>query len=341
MADIGSSSMGGGMGVTPSAVQDNWNGGDSRKAVQGGNGGDFGDLDAEGEDVDLSDDVEQPLNGGGGGGGGPLSGSSDPLATVVKSDVGAVGENNELLFDDTDESKLSEDSCSTSSTDSDGSEFIPGSRPARSQRRPQTTMSLSYPTYGYSGGGTRSSHRTRSGTRYTPYPNGYSTENNGGSYVDEQQQDRSTRRYNNATDHHLGGDDGLTAADFSDPYLNITTLSTSPTSAAAAAAAAASRRRPRPTNSLPVPIPIPHLTKKSRGRRVPTVTSLEDLRSASSGAGRKRQTVGRGARMYLCEVDGCGKCFARGEHLKRHVRSIHTYEKREFFFFLFYYYYKL
>lgn len=31
--------------------------------------------------------------------------------------------------------------------------------------------------------------------------------------------------------------------------------------------------------------------------------------------------------MYLCEGDGCGKVFARGEHLKRHVRSIHTYEK--------------
>jgi hypothetical protein len=26
-------------------------------------------------------------------------------------------------------------------------------------------------------------------------------------------------------------------------------------------------------------------------------------------------------------VDGCGKCFFRGEHLKRHIRSIHTHEK--------------
>lgn len=31
----------------------------------------------------------------------------------------------------------------------------------------------------------------------------------------------------------------------------------------------------------------------------------------------------------MCEVNGCGKCFARGEHLKRHVRSIHTNEKRK------------
>lgn len=32
----------------------------------------------------------------------------------------------------------------------------------------------------------------------------------------------------------------------------------------------------------------------------------------------------------MCKVAGCGKCFARGEHLKRHVRSIHTHEKREY-----------
>ena len=84
------------------------------------------------------------------------------------------------------------------------------------------------------------------------------------------------------------------------------------------------------TPSFPVPIPVPNLTKKSRGRRVPTISSLEDIRSAASGAGRKRQsTGGKTARMYMCEVKGCGKCFARGEHLKRHVRSIHTYEKRE------------
>jgi uncharacterized Zn-finger protein len=62
------------------------------------------------------------------------------------------------------------------------------------------------------------------------------------------------------------------------------------------------------------------------------MSSIEDLRSASSGAGKKRQgaPTGKTVRMYLCEVDGCGKCFARGEHLKRHVRSIHTYEKRAF-----------
>ncbi|KAG7093250.1 hypothetical protein E1B28_006936 [Marasmius oreades] len=34
-----------------------------------------------------------------------------------------------------------------------------------------------------------------------------------------------------------------------------------------------------------------------------------------------------GERRYVCTVDGCGKCFVRGEHLKRHVRSLHTWEK--------------
>ena len=93
---------------------------------------------------------------------------------------------------------------------------------------------------------------------------------------------------------------------------------------------------PSPSAST-IPIPVPNLTKKSRGRRVPTMSSLEDIRSATSGAGRKRQGMGgKNARMYLCEVEGCGKCFARGEHLKRHVRSIHTYEKREYFSFMFF-----
>ena len=45
------------------------------------------------------------------------------------------------------------------------------------------------------------------------------------------------------------------------------------------------------------------------------------------------QSSGTTARTYVCEVEGCGKSFARGEHLKRHVKSIHNYEKRKIFFF--------
>ncbi|KAI0082145.1 hypothetical protein K474DRAFT_1586417 [Panus rudis PR-1116 ss-1] len=65
-----------------------------------------------------------------------------------------------------------------------------------------------------------------------------------------------------------------------------------------------------------VPVPVPHLTKKSRGRRVPT----EPVLVSQNGIVKKTRT-------YTCQVEGCGKCFARGEHLKRHVRSIHTNEK--------------
>lgn len=74
-------------------------------------------------------------------------------------------------------------------------------------------------------------------------------------------------------------------------------------------------RMPRSCRST-APVPIPNLTKKSRGRRVPTKPA------AIPATG-----VGKSARTFTCTVDGCGKCFNRGEHLKRHIRSIHTDEK--------------
>lgn len=66
------------------------------------------------------------------------------------------------------------------------------------------------------------------------------------------------------------------------------------------------------------PVPVPNLIKKSRGRRVPTEAETDEL-----GGGPSSKT-----RMFRCDVLGCGKCFLRGEHLKRHIRSIHTHEKR-------------
>ena len=79
----------------------------------------------------------------------------------------------------------------------------------------------------------------------------------------------------------------------------------------------------------PAPEPVPNLTKKSRGRRVPTAAALYGSYGSTSaspaGAG------GKNARTYVCKVKECGKCFARSEHLKRHVRSIHTNEKRAYF----------
>jgi len=79
------------------------------------------------------------------------------------------------------------------------------------------------------------------------------------------------------------------------------------------------RRGPR-IRTAP-PIPVPNLTKKSRGRRVPT--AVDDTTEGEATEGRK-------GRVYVCKVEDCGKCFSRGEHLKRHIRSIHTHEKREY-----------
>jgi hypothetical protein len=71
----------------------------------------------------------------------------------------------------------------------------------------------------------------------------------------------------------------------------------------------------RRNNAIPLPVPVPNLIKKSRGRHVPA-PEVAAMR-------------GGDPRAYVCEVSGCGKGFVRGEHLKRHVRSIHTHEKRK------------
>lgn len=80
----------------------------------------------------------------------------------------------------------------------------------------------------------------------------------------------------------------------------------------------AERRGPRIRTAPPVP--VPNLTKKSRGRRVPT---------AGDPAAEGENVEGKKGRVYVCKVQDCGKCFSRGEHLKRHIRSIHTHEKRK------------
>lgn len=116
------------------------------------------------------------------------------------------------------------------------------------------------------------------------------------------------------------------------------------------AAAASSIRQQRPRKSRAgIPVPVPHLTKPSRGRRVPTAEdgSLASPLSPRSGTtspyGTRRASkspvtpitaadveakIASSARAYVCQVDGCGKAFRRGEHLKRHVRSLHTHDKR-------------
>ena len=72
------------------------------------------------------------------------------------------------------------------------------------------------------------------------------------------------------------------------------------------------QRKPQrigPRKRVPPPAPVPHLIKKSRGRRVPEPDEARE-------------------RTHICAVPGCAKSFARAEHLKRHVISLHTHEKR-------------
>ena len=64
---------------------------------------------------------------------------------------------------------------------------------------------------------------------------------------------------------------------------------------------------------LEIPVPVPGLTKNSRGRSVP----------------KKAETIvfPDGTRAFWCNVQDCDKLFSRGEHLKRHITSIHTNDK--------------
>ena len=80
------------------------------------------------------------------------------------------------------------------------------------------------------------------------------------------------------------------------------------------------------------------MTKRSRGRRPPGQADLitevdgEDPNLNPSEAQIAYCGVtktGKPKKIFLCKVPECGKCFKRSEHLKRHVRSIHTNEKRK------------
>ena len=70
----------------------------------------------------------------------------------------------------------------------------------------------------------------------------------------------------------------------------------------------------RRETKLELPVPVPGLTKNSRGRTVPKKTEcvFED-----------------GSRPFWCNVADCDKLFSRSEHLKRHISSIHTNDRRE------------
>ncbi|KAK6969440.1 hypothetical protein R3P38DRAFT_2588040, partial [Favolaschia claudopus] len=121
------------------------------------------------------------------------------------------------------------------------------------------------------------------------------------------------------------------ASSSSAPAILAPTTSTFPISAAAhtlitSSTASLALRRPNRSSSN-VPIPVPNLIKKSRGRRVPVVAAFANGTAIVTPNGAANGAANGGKRMHICQVQGCGKCFHRGEHLKRHIRSIHTYEK--------------
>lgn len=88
-----------------------------------------------------------------------------------------------------------------------------------------------------------------------------------------------------------------------------------------------------------------HMTIGPNGLPImtPTPTAndlLYSMRSVASNAARSRKRNAAGYKLgsggsaggapykqFVCEIKGCGKRFRRSEHLKRHIRSLHTNEK--------------
>ncbi|KAG6810792.1 hypothetical protein H0H92_010330 [Tricholoma furcatifolium] len=196
------------------------------------------------------------------------------------------------------------------------------------RRRTRRQTSSSYPTM--------EGRSLRSG-RYNPYPSSYSTSPPTEGFTtaeyasSTQPQERFPAQPLRPRRGYAHTSVSPTA---SEPYSPV---SVAGSDLATGGSSSASRRRARPSMAVPIPIPVPNLTKKSRGRRVPTMEDFQNeddapAPTAAAGKGKKKSAgaLTKGMRTYTCDVDGCGKLFARGEHLKRHIRSIHTYEKREF-----------
>ncbi|KAG7544312.1 hypothetical protein FFLO_03273 [Filobasidium floriforme] len=70
------------------------------------------------------------------------------------------------------------------------------------------------------------------------------------------------------------------------------------------------KRRARRTVTLPDPAPDQTVHKVARGRTAAHHPSLV-----------------QSSIVHVCPIPGCGACFKRREHVKRHVRGIHTLEK--------------
>jgi hypothetical protein len=110
------------------------------------------------------------------------------------------------------------------------------------------------------------------------------------------------------------------------------------------------RRPPSPTHGRLLPVYTPPSTippsssltsstvaqKRSRGRMVPTIPTKDvegEEEDEGESVGRKLRKTSRRAdplptgRSHVCLVEGCGKCFRRREHLKRHTASLHSEQR--------------
>ncbi|KAI6024330.1 hypothetical protein EDC04DRAFT_2543828, partial [Pisolithus marmoratus] len=61
----------------------------------------------------------------------------------------------------------------------------------------------------------------------------------------------------------------------------------------------------------------PSINRKSRGRQVPVSPDGKPIRTRCKNGEIK-------ARPFVCPYFDCAKTFARNEHVKRHIRSLHT-----------------
>lgn len=87
------------------------------------------------------------------------------------------------------------------------------------------------------------------------------------------------------------------------------------------------------SSSLSTPPPTAPTTQAA-SRRTSKATTTKTLNNNKPTRSRGRRVSNSpsiaGQKVFTCKHDDCGKVFKRSEHLKRHVRSIHTLEKRKF-----------
>lgn len=76
-------------------------------------------------------------------------------------------------------------------------------------------------------------------------------------------------------------------------------------------------------SSPPPPPPLPSQQQEQHQHQ-------QQQQTMTRTRGRRVSNIpNHGIRMFACKTEGCGKVFKRSEHLKRHIRSIHTMEKRK------------